>query len=578
MPDSTQIVPKTNHQSIIAILLTLFILLILLTGCGQKGPGENTPVHLDSVIFTRTGVYLQGGHQAGIQEVSIEQDGQALAHAAYPAPRKTVLMDLDWQPGTRYELKAVTNGGPLETAVYAPGKPSAVKLAEIPLEDLDKGEMEYLYYAWRGAQVRFSPDGNSIGVGSKGGYVYLISVPEKRIMWSHKIPEGRVAKVAFTDDGRLVAAEESCDGNVYCFDVATGKVLWTYCSADHFKGPQTGITQRGMFKNYPFMGWGLRIDKQNNPYVMVRQTYEKTVDGRQQSITTSLVSKLDTATGKPIWTFPINGSAWGLTLSEDGRTIFPAIGWAKTARLSVLDTATGKPLWQHTFTCPQGQASRWGTGFEGDMSPDGHYLVINQISPNVTHVFNNAKSTQTGQAELLWQKQFFKPLDVGGVPIDTHSIHLNLTQSEIIFSTYSARTMSRSANPSASPAQHPDADTLFVYDYEGRLKWKWKMGDGTWNSESALAADESYLVIPLGIVPANTLSNPEDMGAYVFNLKASGGATAKLNWFYHTSGFAYKSDISPDGRHIVVLEGPYDIDPDPERENIVGRHRLLILT
>ena len=575
MPDSTHIISKPNHRALPALLLTLFI---LLTGCGQKDPGENAPVHLDSVIFTRTGFYLQGGSQAGIQEVSIEQDGQTLAHAAYPAPRETVLMDLDWQPGTRYELKAVTNGGPLETAVYAPGKPSAVKLAEIPLEDLDKGEMEYLYYAWRGAQVRFSPDGNSIGVGSKGGYVYLISMPEKRIMWSHKIPEGRVAKVAFTDDGRLVAAEESCDGNVYCFDVATGKVLWTYCSADHFKGPKTGITQRGMFKNYPFMGWGLCIDKQNNPYVMVRQTYEKTVNGRQQSITTSLVSKLDTATGKPVWTFPINGSAWGLTLSEDGRYVFPAIGWAKTAQLSVLDTATGKPLWQHTFTSPQGQESRWGTGFEGEISPDGHYLVINQISPNVTHVFNNAKSIETGQAELLWQKQFFKPLDVSGVPIDTHSIHLNLTQSEIIFSTYSARTMNRSANQSASPAQHPDADTLFVYDYEGRLKWKWKMGDGTWNSESALAAGDRYLVIPLGIVPANTLSNPEDMGAYVFNLKASGGATAKLNWFYHTSGFAYKSDISPDGRHIVVLEGPYDIDPDPERENIVGRHRLLILS
>ena len=72
--------------------------------------------------------------------------------------------------------------------------------------------------------------------------------------------------------------------------------------------------------------------------------------------------------------------------------------------------------------------------------------------------------------------------------------------------------------------------------------------------------------------------NPHDMGIYVFNPKAEGGATAKMCWFYNIEGFAYKSDISADGKYIVVLEGPFDIDPDRIKENIVGKHRLIILS
>ncbi|MCI5142566.1 MAG: hypothetical protein D3909_12775, partial [Candidatus Electrothrix sp. ATG1] len=51
-----------------------------------------------------------------------------------------------------------------------------------------------------------------------------------------------------------------------------------------------------------------------------------------------------------------------------------------------------------------------------------------------------------------------------------------------------------------------------------------------------------------------------------------------LNWFYHTEGFAYRAAVSPDGKYIVVLEGPFDLDPDRAKKDIVGRHRLIILS
>lgn len=566
-----------NTMAMVALWGALMVSMCLLAACSSKSDQNQPDLNIDKIIFTRTGLFVKAGDQTTIDEVTVFKEDRKLG-ATRPDASGETLVDFRWQPGEKYVLNVATGKGTLTTPVYAPFKPSPVKLAEIPLEALEKGEMEYLYYAWRGAQVRFSPDGAYIGVGSKGGYVHLIDMATRQTAWTHKIPEGRVAKVAFTRDGRLIAGEESLDGNIYCFDAVSGKVLWQYRSAENFDLTHARITARGMFKGYPLMCWGLCVDGQNNAYVMVRHDGEEERQGRTQTVSNAIVIKLDTATGKPIWKFPIQTSAWGLVLSGDGRYLFPCIGFADEAVLSVLDTQSGSSLWQYSFKRDDPARSRFGTGFEGDISPDGRFLVVNQISPNGTFVFDLRESVRTGQASLLWQRQFVKPLDVGGIPINLGCINLKLTDSDLIFSTYSARVAVGSTNQAAMPARHPDADTLFVYDFDGNLKWKWKIGEGTWNSDGIFSADARFLVLPLGIVPANSLADPDGMGVYVFSPAAPGGASNKLDWFYHTEGFAYKADISADGKHIVVLEGPFDIDPDQRRERIVGKHRLLILS
>jgi hypothetical protein len=221
---------------------------------------------------------------------------------------------------------------------------------------------------------------------------------------------------------------------------------------------------------------------------------------------------------------------------------------------------------------------RGTTGFEARISPDSHYVVVNQVYPDHTLVFDNLQSVKNGRAQLLWNKKFLEVIKVGKVPIGVSSVNLELTDTNLIFATWSTRAVGATANNIQFPAQHPDADTLFVYDYSGKLQWKWKLGEGIWNKDCYLSQGGKYMVIPIGLVPETSFANPQDMGIYVFNNQADGVATARLNWFYHTQGFAYKAAISPDGKRIVVLEGPFDIDPDPMKENIVGRHRLIILS
>jgi outer membrane protein assembly factor BamB len=340
---------KIDKIKPVAICVAVIIAGLILLGCGQKGNQGDENLTIDSVFFTRTGLFLKMSEPVSIQKVKISKDGQALVLKS-PDATGEALVDFKWRGNTKYDLEVVADKATLAMPVYAPEKPSPVKLAEIPLEELEKEEMEYIYYAARGAEVRFSPDGKYIGVGSKGGYVYLVKVASKKIVWKHKIPEARVAKVAFTSDGKLIAGEESKDGYIYCFDIKTGKMLWQYKTYDDFREKGSQITRmQGKFKYYPLKAWGLCVDRDNNPYVMVRQDGVREVKGKRIPVKTSLVYKLNIETGKPVWKFPINDSAWGLNISEDGKYIIPSIGWAKQATLFVLDGSSGKPLWKYTF-------------------------------------------------------------------------------------------------------------------------------------------------------------------------------------------------------------------------------------
>lgn len=571
---------KASKIKRLAIWSGFIFLITILAGCGQKPGQSEKDVTIDSVVFTRTGLFLKMADSVPIKEVNIFKDGQKIISKSLDASEQA-LIDLKWNSNTKYDLEILTGKTAVKMPVYAPDKPSPMKIAEIDLEDLEKEEMEYRYYASRGADVRFSHDGQYIGVGSKGGYVYLIDTESKAIEWKHKIPEGRVSKIAFTNDGKLIAGEESKDGNIYCFDINTSKLLWQYKTADDFKEGKTKTTRMpGGFKYYPLKIWGLCVDRDNNPYVMVRHDFEREVNNRKILLSTSMVCKFDGKSGKPVWKFPMKCSAWGLTLSKDGRYVIPSVGWAKEATLYVLNSSSGKPLWEYAFTCHDAsmESFRGTTGFEAKISPDNRHVVVNQVYPDNTLVFDNQESIKRGQAQLLWKKKFLKVLDVGGVPIGVSSVNLELTNTDLIFATWSTRAVGTAVNNIQLPARHPDADTLFIYDYNGKLKWKWKLGEGIWNNNCVLSENNKYIIIPIGLVPETSFANPQDMGIYVFSPYIKGCATDKLNWFYHTQGFAYKAAISPDGKYIVVLEGPFDIDPDRMREKIVGKHRLVILS
>jgi hypothetical protein len=119
-----------------------------------------------------------------------------------------------------------------------------------------------------------------------------------------------------------------------------------------------------------------------------------------------------------------------------------------------------------------------------------------------------------------------------------------------------------------APFEHPSGNTIFAYDYDGNLLWKWRV-DG-YAGECAL--NDRYLVIPLA---QNLVTEDRSgHGVYVFDVSERGGASSRLIQTYNTEGITVSADISPDGRYIAALEAPSRL----EDGTVLGEYKVHILT
>ncbi|MCI5141620.1 MAG: hypothetical protein D3909_07805, partial [Candidatus Electrothrix sp. ATG1] len=502
-------------------LLSCFLITAWLSGCSNDKAQDGKELQITQAVFTRTGIYYQLSQPALIKEVRLAAPGGIpLVTVREQQTKASGIIDTDWKKNTKYILEVLTDSGEVSMPIFSPEKPTPVKIGEIPLKELERSEMEYRYYASRSAEVCFSPDSKYIGVGSKGGYVYVIQTDTQEILWQHKIAQGRVAKVAFTGNGRLVAGEESRDGFIYCFDAASGKMLWQYKAYDDFGNQGNELFRyRDLYTSYPLQAYGLRIDQENNPYLLMRYSAQKEIQGRQIQVSSSIVYKFDIESGQPLWKFPIKASAWGLDLSHDGKYVLPSIGWSKKPVLQVLDAASGTPAWEQSFSGDAAAMETFHgtTGFNASFSPDSHYVVVNQIYPDITFIFDNPASAAQHAPIPVLKKKFFPLIKAGQISIGVSAGNLTPMQNTMAFSTWSTRALGAGRDNMQPPSQHPDADTLFVHSYDGELQWKWKLGDGTWSNGCILSQDERYMAVPVGIVPESPFADPQSMGVYVFN-------------------------------------------------------------
>jgi hypothetical protein len=134
------------------------------------------------------------------------------------------------------------------------------------------------------------------------------------------------------------------------------------------------------------------------------------------------------------------------------------------------------------------------------------------------------------------------------------------------------------------PVEHPYINCLFLYDLDGTLLSRYRF-EGYYNRQCAatVSGDGKYVIVPqrqtyipdnlLGIVPMTT----ETHGVLVFNIDQEGCFTEKLDWFYHTEGPIADVGITSDGKYVVAVEVPVDMNPDPKVTEIVGSYRVHFL-
>ncbi len=291
----------------------------------------------------------------------------------------------------------------------------------------------------------------------------------------------------------------------------------------------------------------------------------------------------DIESGKVLWRYPENevmdsGVLW-IDVSQDGNYIaFDTYVDTKAGKRGVRKYADGqivvlnsegKKLWSYEKPILPYQDNSYA--YRGiSFSKDGKYLLGTDLY-GAGYLFDNEEIIKTGEAFPLWSKNISTAIEISGIPIYGSLNNAYILGNDVLFSVGSTYIplKARSAKYNKAPVEHPNGNTLIVYNLKGDLLWKWKVEGYT--HRMFASKDGRFLVFPIA---QNIVTNNIDVhGVYVFDNSAVGGATSKLAYIYKTKGIVVAVAISPDGKYIAVLEAPVRL----EDGSTLGEYRLHVL-
>ncbi|WP_048129406.1 MULTISPECIES: WD40 repeat domain-containing protein [unclassified Methanosarcina] len=568
------------------LLIALLILALMTAGCAEKdqesgssgsaqasGSGiqdtqerskSESGVPIDSVVFSRTGALLTLKDEMEILEIRISSDNNPVASLGIEKTEVQAFVTFDWNPETRYKFEVITDSGTSSALeVYAPEKPALKEEYTVELEDVTPGPIEKTSTNIKGV-TKFSPDNSYLAIGTHGGSLKLIEVATGEKVWEKQLVKGisdaRIADIEFSEDiKRLIVGEESPDAFIYCFDL-NGTELWKFGASEDLGSD---------LKYMPAMK-KIKIDLNGNIYVAasracgyIGEKYKYL--GRVYSFDPE---------GKMRWKFPEtelmdSGVTW-IDSTPDGKyatfgtTCFTKADKWQDGTVHVLNGNTGEEHWSYKIPPIEPFFDYSAIWYSTQITPDGEQ-VITMTSDGRAFLFNNSRIIETGIPEITWQQNISTPIVVSGVPIYGSANYAYIVNDTLIFSIGS--TFSKDKNKDA-PFEHPNGNSLFAYDYDGNLLWKWRL-DGY---AGECARNDRYLVIPIA---QNLVTEDRSVhGVYVFDVSKSGGASSRLSQIYGTEGITVSADISSDGRYIAALEAPARLDDG----TVLGEYRVHILT
>jgi outer membrane protein assembly factor BamB len=567
------------------ILIVLLTLTLITAGCTEKSQeSENIKVAqdledvqgtqersnsnawapIDSVVFSRTGALITLKEEANISNVKISSANDLIESINIGKTEKEIFVTFDWEPETQYEFEVITDEGETSALkVYAPGKPALKEEYTIELEDVTPGPIEKTSANIKGV-TRISSDSKHLAIGTNGGSLKLIELATGKEVWEKQLVKGiadaRIADIEFSEEGkRLIVGEESPDAFIYCFDL-NGTEIWKFGAGTDL-GSDLG--------HMPSMK-KVKLDSKGNTYVAANRGCGYI--GEKYKYLSRIYS-FDPE-GNMRWKFPESelmdsGVAWIDTTPDGKYSVFGTSCFTKADKwkdgtVHVLDGNTGKENWEYSIPPLEPFFDYTAIWYSTQITPDGEKLIT-MTSDGRAFLFDNSRIIETGTPEVKWQENISTPIIVSGVPIYGSANYAYIIDNTLIFSIGS--TFSRDKNKNA-PIEHPSGNTLFAYDTEGNLLWKWRLE----GYAGECAQNDRYLVIPMA---QNLVTKDRNVhGIYVFDVSKSGGSSSKLVQTYNTKGITVSADISPDGKYIAALEAPARLDDG----TMLGKYRVHILT
>ncbi len=555
---------ETMRRAIHRAIFLCCGLLILISCSSQKTP------EIDKVIFGRQALAVSLNNKTPVETVRVFE-GEKEIGSSVAAPSLGSIVDFPWQPGNSYRLLITPQGrtSPLETLRTAPASPEPLRTGSMELvEEIVPWQLSDSRYL--GGRTAISADGRIGAVGTENSWLYVFDAATAATLWKKKLGEGRLLCISFTPSGEyLLVGEQSRDSFLYCFEAATGRLVWRFRGADVVGESESGSGRHPVIADVVFA--------KNDPsrcYLTTKRQYWKGGDyfyiGR--------VVCLDLSTGRTIWQYPKdeNMDAGPSRMAIDADQRFVVFSNYKRApvhdrAIYCLDAVTGELLWDWGFE----------PGFPGDkqliwrgmdISADGRLVgVFAQNGRGFLLENRAALSPPEKKPRLLWQERITRPLRVDNLDLYGSGALARFQGHTLLLASGSTHAVMN--KQAANTIEHPQANTLFAYSEQGELLWLHKIGGMAYNIE--LSADERYLLMP--VRSSRSQIDTLQQGVYLFDLTRPGGGDAKLLWHHNTPGICLDGSLSADGRRMVALEYPLDMDGRADFQDIHGTHQIHCL-
>ncbi|MCR4441774.1 MAG: PQQ-binding-like beta-propeller repeat protein [Peptococcaceae bacterium] len=377
------------------------------------------------------------------------------------------------------------------------------------------------------------------------------------------------------DDARLYMIEKYANkrdkehGYIICLDSDTGKELWKY---DVQKDLAPAVSKHKPQAVPPdiccYIKTALDAGK---VYVIGSTSWSEGINKNKAEILLCLDQN-----GRQIWKREYYGYPGLISMSNmkvvAGKLVMGNYSYGDEingpACVHAFDINTGEEVWKYDIENDPGLASSKSTNVAADVVGDKIIAVANFGKVYILDV-NGRKI-----------KDFivFKPEQYQNVTLYTSVYNSGLApgQDEIIIAPGS--TIVKGASNVKAQVEHPDANSIMVYDLNGNMKWKFRLG----GKVSSLLVKGKFLL--LGTMHNQYTMDYDYCGVYAFDLTQEASST-ELNMaeksvvdryigFYRTDGAVLYDCLgaSQDGQTICATTWPTRVGV-----NKFGRHGLYVL-
>ncbi len=418
------------------------------------------------------------------------------------------------------------------------------KVVEIPL-----GKVEIRGFRQMGSTpglVRLSPAGDRIVVGTETGEVMFFDMVGIRF-WSRKIGMGKISALEFSPDGqRILIGENSQQGAVFCLDANTGSEKWRRSSVE-----ELGVDIRQ--KTFPGI-MSISLDEAGNAYAVALRSV-RFPNGQTDYF--ARIYKFDAQGQVELFPRDHNLDVWVSWCDVDpagNNLVFGTSDYTPGPyrqykdNIYLFDANTGQFRWSlHAATVEPYE--RTNMRFGPRWSPDGKYL--SGVSADGRAFFVDAGG------KLLWTRVLSAPQRIQGIFVNATGLHTQHIGSYAIFST--GNTYNRANWQLPTPVEHPQSNSVFLFDRAGNLQKRRKLGGmieemKTVGPELAVAIGRNVRTKDASIHGIALLSTPElELADW---LPATGPCVA----------------VAASPKHVVAMEAPLQLD----NGEVVGAYRILV--